>query len=70
MIDSVPFQFQPNQSREAWVRDAALRMKCAHIAAGQVGSVSDPVVCVAEARVIYRMAGSAINDYPELESQE
>jgi len=30
----------------------------------------DPAVCVAVAQAIYGMAGSAINDSPELESQE
>ncbi len=54
--EQVPIEFTPVQSREAWIRDAALRMKCADIAAGLVGSESAPVVCVARAREIYDAA--------------
>jgi len=48
-----PPQEEAKAQREEWVRDAALKMKCAHIAAGSVLAVSDAVICVAVAKLIY-----------------
>jgi len=48
-----PPQEEAKAQREEWVRNAALKMKCAHIAAGSVLAVSDAVICVAVAKLIY-----------------